>query len=63
MSIADFIDAVAAGKTTVAKDAFEAELKGRVADAIDAKRVEVGQAMSSFKVEEAPVELETNTDD
>jgi hypothetical protein len=50
MGIADFIDAIAADNKVDAQAAFEAELKSRVTDAIDAKRIEVGQAMSSYSV-------------
>lgn len=63
MSVADLIDAIAAGDTVEAKGAFEAELKSRVTDAIDAKRMEVGQSMSAFVGEETPTEVETSTDD
>ena len=59
MSIADFIDAVADGKSTVAKSVFETELKTRVVDAIDAKRAEVGQSMSSFEGEETPIKSQS----
>lgn len=45
MSIENFIDALAAGDKMEAEAAFNAEMGSRINDAIDAKRVEVGQSI------------------
>jgi hypothetical protein len=52
MGVADFIDAIATDNKVEAKAAFETEIKSRVADAIEAKRVEVGSAMSTYGTQE-----------
>lgn len=45
MGIADFIDALATGDKLAAEEAFGAEMQSRMTDAIDAKRMEVGQSI------------------
>ena len=43
MSSKDMIDALADGKTLDAEDAFKGAMRAKVADAIEAKKVEVAQ--------------------
>ena len=44
MSSKDMIDALADGKTLAAEDAFNGAMKEKIANAIEAKKVEVAQS-------------------
>ena len=46
MSIETLINALADNDKLAAKDAFEAEMKSRVDDAVDSMRVEVGKSFT-----------------
>jgi len=46
MSVENFIDALESGDYKSAEQEFKAELQSRTLEAIDARRVEVGQAIS-----------------
>jgi len=45
MSVGNFIDALASGDKLGAEEAFGAEMQSRMADALDAKRMEIGQSI------------------
>ena len=45
MSIEKFINALESGNTAEAKTEFSGELRSRVADAVEARRADVGAAM------------------
>ena len=50
-SIEDMIDAVAGNDNVAASDAFQAVMQNKIADALDAKRVEVAASMVAPKEE------------
>lgn len=45
MSVDNFINALASGDKLGAEEAFGAEMQSRIADALDAKRMEIGQSI------------------
>ena len=45
MSVENLINALASGDKLAAEEAFGAEMQSRVSDAMDAKRMEVGQSI------------------
>lgn len=58
MSVDSFINAIASGDKLEAEQAFAAEMQSRIADAMDAKRIEVGQSIYGTAEETVQTEEE-----
>lgn len=56
MSAGSVVDAILGGNMNMAGDKFDQELKSKISDALDAKRVEVGSSIRFTQELDQPIE-------